>query len=163
MCCCFWLTVSKYGAPTLNTAFLLHFSYKMVSTLASDIFQFLCYLTQLQFSVVQMFSGTNAEFGRLEHISIICACATVFKVTIPPLNCYHWWRKVWITLVNPLLCLNSILSQQKVMFNQCTNVIFIYCFPTNKSYLTKNTISSELNVKLSWNFDTNCLRVTIIR
>ena len=48
--------------------------------------------------------------------SIICVCTTAFKVSIPPLNCRFWWRRVLITLNKPLLCLNSIFPIRKQCF-----------------------------------------------
>ena len=51
-------------------------------------------------------------------LSIICVCTTAFKVSILLLNCCFWQSRVWITLLKPLLCLNSNFSHQKAMLYQ---------------------------------------------
>ena len=66
------------------------------------------------------FPGQPPNLGNLWGFSIICVCTTVFKVIIPPLNCCFQWSRVWITLMKPLLCLNSILFHQKAMLYQHT-------------------------------------------
>ena len=60
--------------------------------------------------------------------SIICTCITPFKAKIPPLNHCFLWGKVHITLLKPLLCLNSIFSHQKAMLFQCTEFRFFSLF-----------------------------------
>ena len=73
--------------------------------------QLLCYLTQLQFKIVQNefveFFGVFQDNWRIWVtwvFSIICICTTMFKVSVPPLNCCFWWNRVQITLIKPLLC-----------------------------------------------------------
>ena len=85
--------------------------------------QLLCYLTQLQFTISQNefveFFGVfwdNCWFWMIWAFSIICVCTSAFKVSIPPLNHCFWWSRVWITLIKPLLCLNSIFSIRKQCF-----------------------------------------------
>ena len=60
--------------------------------------------------------------------SIICACTTAFKVSIPSLTHCFQWNRVWITLIQPLLCLNSIFPHQKGMFYQHMKFRFFHCF-----------------------------------
>ena len=55
---------------------------------------------------------------------IICVCTTAFKVSIPPLNRYFRRGRVQITLIKPLLCLNSIFSIRKQCFIKTRNSDF---------------------------------------
>ena len=96
--------------------------------------QLLCYLMQLQFTIGQnefveflVFSRTTAELATWAF-SIICVCSTVFKINIPPLNHCFRWSRVRITLIKPLLCLNSIFSHQKAMLYQHTKFRFFHFF-----------------------------------
>ena len=57
--------------------------------------------------------------------SFICVCTTAFKVSIPSLNHCVQWSRVQITLIKPLLCLNSIFPHQQAMFYQHR---FFHCF-----------------------------------
>ena len=110
--CCFWSTLSKHST---------HFEH--------------CYLMQLQFMISQNkfveFFGVfwdNCWIWVTWAFSIICVCTTTFKVSIPPPNCCFQWSRVQITLIKPLLCLNSIFFHQKAMLYQHTNFRFFYCF-----------------------------------
>ena len=60
--------------------------------------------------------------------SIICVCTTAFKVSIPPRNNFFRWSRDQITLIKPLLCLNSIFSSQKAMLYQHMKFRFFHCF-----------------------------------
>ena len=42
---------------------------------------------------------------------------------------------------------------------QCMKLRFFHCFENYKSNVTKTTVIYELNVKLSWNFDTYRLKI----
>ena len=97
--------------------------------------QLLCYLMQLQFMIGQNefveFFGVFQDNCRILVTwasSIIGVCTTVFKVSIPLLNNFFWWSRVWIILIKPLLCLNSIFSHQKTMLYQHTKFRFFHCF-----------------------------------
>ena len=97
--------------------------------------QLLCYLTQLQFTIGQNefveFFGVfryNCWIWATWALSIICVCMTTFKVSIPPLSHCFQWTRVWITLIKPLLCLNSIFSHQKAMLYQHIKFRFFQCF-----------------------------------
>ena len=79
--------------------------------------QLLCYLTQLQFMIGQNKFGEFFAVFRDNYwiwviwvFSILCVCMTTFKVSIPTHNHCFWWSRVWIILIKPLLCLNSIFS-----------------------------------------------------
>ena len=77
------------------------------------------------------FSGgfwDNSRIWTTWAFSIICVCMTVFKVSIPPLNHCFRWSRVQITLIKPLLCLNSIFSHQKAMLYQNAKFRFFHCF-----------------------------------
>ena len=85
--------------------------------------QLLCYLTQLQFIIGQSefveFFGVFRENCRIWvtwAFSIICVCTTAFKVSISPLNHCFQWSRVQITLIKPLLCLNSIFTPIKKQY-----------------------------------------------
>ena len=79
--------------------------------------QLLFYLTQLQFTIGQNefveFFGVFQDNCRIRvtwAFSIICVCTSALKVSIPPLNRCFRRSRVRITLMKPLLCLNSIFS-----------------------------------------------------
>ena len=94
---------------------------------ASWYLQLLCYLMQFQFTIIQ---NKFVEFFRVFRdncriwvtwvFSIICVCMTVFKVSIPLLNCCFQRSRVRITLIKPLFCLNSIFPCQKAMLYKHT-------------------------------------------
>ena len=115
--CCFWLTVSKHCTCFEHSFLIEKCSCKNGEYTAFWYLQLLCYFTQLQFTIGQnkymKFSGVFPENCRIWvtwAFSIICVCMTAFKVSIPPLNSYVWWSRVWITLIKPLLSSNSIFS-----------------------------------------------------
>ena len=56
------------------------------------------------------------------------------------------------------LNLNGIFSHQKAMLYQHTKFRSFHCFENYRSSVTKTTVTSELNVRLSWNFDTYRLK-----
>ena len=56
--------------------------------------------------------------------SIICVCMTASKVGISPLNHCFQWHRVQITLIKPLLCLNSIFPIKKQCFINTWNSDF---------------------------------------
>ena len=96
--------------------------------------QLLCYLKQLQFTIGQNefveFFGVfrdNCHIWATWTFSIICVCTTAFTVSIPPLNYFFRQSRVRITLIKPLLRLNSIFSNQKAMLYQNTKFSFCPC------------------------------------
>ena len=98
-------------------------------------FQLLYYLMQLQFTIGQnmfvKFFGVfrdNCQIWATWTFSIICVCTSTFKVSIPPLNRCFWRSWVRITLIKPLLCLNSVFLHQKTMLYQHTKFRFFHCF-----------------------------------
>ena len=79
------------------------------------LLQLLCYLMQLQFMIsqnkfVELFAvfRDNCQIWVTWAFSIICVSMIMFKVSILPLNHCFRWRRVRITFIKPLLCLNSI-------------------------------------------------------
>ena len=63
----------------------------------------------------------NSKFGQPE-------CSALFVSVWPHLkSAYHQ-----ITLINPLLCLNSIFPHQKAMFYQLTKFRFFHCFENSQ-------------------------------
>ena len=102
--------------------------------------QLFCNFTQLQFTIgqneiVEFFwvFQDNCQIWVNWAFSIIFICMTVFKVSIPPLNCCFRWRRVWITLIKPLLCLNSIFPIKKQCFIDTRNSDF---FPLFRKFAT---------------------------
>ena len=92
-------------APTLNT----DFSWWIYCLLTSS--------TPLLSHVILIYDQPKQVCGVFcfpEH-SASFVCTTAFKVSITPLNHCFQWSRVWITLIKPLLCLNSIFYHQKAM------------------------------------------------
>ena len=113
-CYWFWSTVSKCDTHLEQFSHWQMFMQNCEYT-AFWYHHLLCYLTQLQFMIGQNEFGNffgvfqdNCWIWATWVFSIICVCMTTFKVSIPPLNCCFQWSWVWITLIKPLLCLNSI-------------------------------------------------------
>ena len=107
------------------------YSCKMVNTLPSDIFNssLISYNSNLELAKPSLwsylvFSGTTVDFGRPEHSASLCVCMTGFKVSIPPLNSCFWQSRAQITLIKPLLCLNSIFPIRKQSFINIRNYDF---------------------------------------
>ena len=129
-----WLWANT--VPTLITAFSLttKCSCKMVNKLPSDIFNSSAILSNLfmigQNEFVEFFGvfQDSCQIWATWTFGIICVCTTTFKISIPPLNHCFWRSTVWITLIKPLLCLNSIFSHQKAMFYQHMKFRFFHCF-----------------------------------
>ena len=105
------------AAPTLNTAFSLTnvhakwwIHYLMISpspllSHATSIYDWPKWVC----GVLWCFLGQLPNLGAWAF-SIICVCTTMFKVSIPPLNHCFQQSRVWITLIKPLLCMNSNFS-----------------------------------------------------
>ena len=121
------------NAPsTLNTAFSLtnvHAKWWMHCLLI--------YSTPLLSHAISIYVWPKWVFGVFQDncwtwatwvFSIISVCMIAFKVSIPPLNHCFKWNRVWITLIKPLLCLNSIFSHQKAMLYQHTKFRFFHFF-----------------------------------
>ena len=117
--------------PTLNTAFSMinvQEEWWIYCLLTSSILR---YLTQLQFTLGQ--NEFVESFGVFQDncwiwvtwaFNIICVCMTMFNVRMLPLNHCFWQRKVRITLIEPLLCLNSIFPLRKQSFINTLNSNF---------------------------------------
>ena len=102
---CFWSTLSKRGTHFEYSFFMDKCSCKMVNTLSSDIFN----PSTISTSIYDR-PKTSWAF------SIICVCKTAFKSSIPPLNRCFRRSRVRITLIKPLLYLNSIFPIRKQCF-----------------------------------------------
>ena len=127
--CCFWSTVSEY-APTLKSAC----SCKMVDTLSSDIFKASDFsrnsnLWSVKTSLWSFFGVflDNCRICASWAFIIIRVCTTAFKVSVPPLN--HCFRRsgVQITLIKPLLCLNTIFRSESYALST-HNIHLAHCF-----------------------------------
>ena len=129
-----WLWINM--ASTLNTAFSLTSVHAKwwIHCLVISSTPLLSHLT-LNYDqpkrVCEGFFGIfqdNCQIWATWAFSIICICTTTFKVSIPPLNCCFRWSRVRITLIKPLLCLNSIFSHHKAMLYQHMKFRFFHCF-----------------------------------
>ena len=123
--------------------------------------QRLCYLTQLQFTIGQNkfveFFGVfrdNCRIWATWMFSIICVCATAFKVSIPSLNHCFWWSRFQITLIKSLLCLNDIFPIRKQCFINTQNSDFSIVLKICNSSFTLITVICKLIIWLDSNFDT---------
>ena len=132
--------------------------------------QHLCYLTQLQFRIGQNkfveFFGVfrdNCRIWANWAFSIICVCTTALKVSIPPLIHCFWRSSVQITLIKPLLCLNSIFSPSE---SNALSTHKIQIFPLFWKFATvaslELTVICKLIIQLSSNFDTGHLKVSTL-
>ena len=133
MYCSFWLTVCKHGVHFEHSFLIDKCSCKMVNTLLSDIFKSSAIsqnfnLWSAKMSLWSFLLLDNCRIWVTWAFSIICVCTTTFKVSIPPLNHCFRWSRVWIILMKPLLCLNSIFSHQKAMLYPQTKFRFFHCF-----------------------------------
>ena len=146
--CCFWLTVSKCGTHFQHCFLIVQSECCICSQFShwqmfmqNDEYtafwylQLLCYLTQLQFMISQnnfvKFFGVfwdNCRIWVTWAFSIICVCITIFKVSIPPLNCCFRWSRVWIAITKPLICWNRIFPHQEAMLYQHMKFRFFHCF-----------------------------------
>ena len=105
-------------------------SCKMVNTLPSDIFNTstISRSFNLRSAIKSLwsflvFSETTAEFGQPESSASFVSVRQRFK------SAYHLLSIVSdVTLIKPLLCLNSISSHQKAMLDQHTKFRFFHCF-----------------------------------
>ena len=111
MHCCFWLIASKHSIHLEHSFLIDKCSCKNGEYTAFWYLQLLCYLTQLQFMSGQnvfveffwCFLGQLLNLGNLSIQHLLC-----LNNHIPPLNCCFWRSRVRITLIKPLVCLNSI-------------------------------------------------------
>ena len=131
---CFWSSVSKRSTHFKQNFLIDKCSCKIVNTLPSDIFDssaiphnFNLSIRQNEFVKFFVFRD-NCWIWVIWAFSIICICTTTFKVSIPLLHHCFWWRRVWVTLIKPLLCLNSIFSHQKAKLYQHMKFRFFHCF-----------------------------------
>ena len=110
----FWSTVSKCGAHFEYSFLIDKCSCKIVNTLPSDTFNSKAISRNFNLRSAKMSLWSFWCFlGQLPNLatwvfSINCICTTIFKISIPPLKHYFWQSRVRITLIKPLLCLNSI-------------------------------------------------------
>lgn len=120
------------------------------------------YHIQLRFVVSQNDFVDISNVSRCNHhnwatksVSIIGACTATFKVCKLPFHGYFRWSRARITFIKPNLGLNGVLSHQKAMINQKTNLLWIHCFEN----LTKTPVTWKLLLGLPWNFDNYRLKV----
>ena len=77
---------------------------------------------------------TNVHVDWWIHCFLISHTTSIYnrpkqvKVSIPPLNHCFWRSRVGITLIKPLLCLNSIFSHQKAILYRHTKFRFFSLF-----------------------------------
>ena len=134
--CCFWSTMCKRDTNFEHSFLIDKCSCKMVNTLPSDIFNSSAILWNFNLWKAKtilrsfLFSKTTAWFGRLERsaLFVFLLPPLLLLVSIPPLNRCFWWSRLRITLIKPLLYLNSIYSHQKTMLYQHTKFRFFHCF-----------------------------------
>ena len=129
--CCFWSTVSKCNTHFKHNFLVDECSCKIVNTLPSDMFNSSAISCNYKLQSAKMSFLVFFRTGRIwttRAFSIICVCMTTFKVSIPPLKHCSWWGRIWITLIKPLLCSNSIFFHQKIMLYQHTKFRFFHCF-----------------------------------
>ena len=107
-------------------------SCKMVNTLPSDIFNSSAISCNFNLRSAKMSLWSFWFYGITEFerraFSVIYVCTTVFEVSISSFNDCFQWSTVLITLIKPLLCLNSIFSHQEAMLYQHMKFRFFHCF-----------------------------------
>ena len=133
--CCFWSTLSKCSTQFEHSFHNEKCSCRMVNTLPSDVFN--SSANSHSFNLWSDKMSLWSFFGVFQDnyriwvtwaFSIICVCTTMFKVSIPPLNHYIRWSRVWIILIKLLLCLNRIFTHQKAMLYQHRKFRFFISF-----------------------------------
>ena len=135
-CIVFFYQLWENMSPTLKIAFSLtnvHEKWWIYSLLISST-PLLSHTTSILdqskrvCGVFLVFSGTTAEIWATWAFSIICVCTTLFKVSIPFLNHCFWWSRVWITLIKPLFCLNSIffLSESNALLTHEIQIFLLF-------------------------------------
>ena len=124
--CCFWSTVSKRGTYFEHSFLIDKCSSKMVNTLPST--PLLSHATAIYDQPKRLCEVFWCFPGELLNLTwafnIICLSTTMFKVSIPPLNWFVRRSSVWIILIKPLLCLNSIFPIKKQCFINTRNSDF---------------------------------------
>ena len=86
--------------------------------------QLLCYLMLFQFLI-----SKNKFLELFDVFWDNCRIWVTWEFSIiPPLSHCFRWSRVWITLIKPLLCLNSIFSHGKAMLYQHTKFRFFHWF-----------------------------------
>ena len=96
--CCFWSTMSKRSTHCFlisSTPLLSH------ATSIYDRPKWVC-------DVFWCFPGQLPNLSNLSIQHHLCLCITMFKISIPLLNRCFQWSRVRITIIESLLCLNSI-------------------------------------------------------
>ena len=114
-----WLGTN--AVPILNTAFSLtniHVKWWMHCLLISS--------TPLLSHTTSIYDRPKGVCGVFSVFQNNCWIRVTWVFSIPPLNHCFQWSSVWITLIHPLLCLNSIFSHQKAMLYQDTKFRFSY-------------------------------------
>ena len=84
--------------------------------------------------------------------SIICVCTTTFKVSMLPLNHCFQQSRVRMTLIKPLLCLNSIFPHLKAMLYQHMKFRFFHCFENLLIEWCVIYFISKYNCPVSWSY-----------
>ena len=128
--CCFWSIMGKCCTHFEHNILIDKCSCKMGNTLPSDIFNPSTISRNFNLQLAKRVGvfQDNCWIYVTWAFSIICVCRTAFKVSIPPLSCCFQWSRVQITLIKPLLCLNSIFSHQKAMLYQQLKFRFFHYF-----------------------------------
>ena len=123
--------VRKRGTHFEHGFLIDKFLCKIVNTLPSDIFNSSAISCNFNFwsAIMSLWSffdifPDNSWIWATWAFCIICVCTTAFKVSIPPLNWCFLWNKVWITLIKPLLFLNSVCPIRKQFFINTQNLDF---------------------------------------
>ena len=88
--------------------------------------------------------------------STICVCTVEFKVSLPTLNRCFRRSRVWITLIKPLLGLNSIFPITKQCFINTRNSDFSIVLKICNSF----TWITVICIRLGLSFDTYHLKVS---
>ena len=130
----FWSTVSKLGTHFEHWFLINKSTCKMANTLPSDIFNssaiscnFNLWSAKMSLWNFLVSFETTAEFGWPERL------ASFVSVRLRLKSAYHLLtvvsdRRIWITLIKTLLCLNGIFSHQKAMLYQHTKFRFFHYF-----------------------------------
>ena len=111
---CFWSTVSKRGTHFEHSFLIDKCSYKMVNSLplisSTPLLSHTISIYDWSKRVCGVFWCSLEQLLNLGDLSIqhICVCVNIFKISIPPLKDCFQWSRVRITLIKPLLSLNSI-------------------------------------------------------
>ena len=150
-------------APTFNSAFSLTNIYSKwwIHCLLISSIPLLSHTTSIydrpkKFIEFFWHFWDNYQIWATLAFSIICVCTTTFKIRIPPLNHCFRWNRVWITLIKPLLCLNSIFFPPE---SNALSTHEIQIFPLFWKFAT---VICKVIIQLGSNFDTCHLKVSTL-